>query len=180
MTRCVSLRVFTEKAMVDRVIVVRNVGAGPDGTASPLLLADESNTIGSIFEDVPVPDDSSTHAVSLLIKAGSSPLVRIVMAFLGGTPKIYHAAIETRTMNVMGEGEFSVRKIGQGWHRISLAGANNRSGNNIVRVQFYPRWGKPEDTGSVFIVNACVVLRLDETDGELKDDAAVRSVELGS
>jgi hypothetical protein len=134
--------------------IVRNAGAGPDGSQTATLLTDNSENYGTIFEDVPVEDDDLVHTISLDLKAGTSPLVQIVMVYLGGQDRTYYAYVETTRMSARGEGTITRKSLGNGWYRITLSGANNHSGNTRVRIQVYPRHGKPEDFGTLHVANA--------------------------
>jgi hypothetical protein len=48
-----------------------------------------------------------------------------------------------------------VHDVGNGWHRISLTGPNNSSGNKIVRVSVYPRRPNNDKTKSCGIDLYC-------------------------
>jgi hypothetical protein len=126
-----------------------------DGTQSAILLEDKSaSTYGTIYQDVAIADDDRVHTVTVDIKAGSSPLAQIAMHYLNGERRTYYAYIDTRTMKTTGEGQIWSSEIGNGWHRVAISGPNNKSGNRTLRVQVYPRHGKPEDAGSIYIANA--------------------------
>lgn len=139
---------------IDNLHVVRSAATAPDGTQSAMLLEDKSGGYASIFHDFPVKNDDLVHTVAVDVKPGSSPLLQMVMQFLGGRPQVYYAYIDTKTMKATGEGQIWSAEIGKGWYRFALSGANNRSGNTTLRIQIYPRHGQPGDTGSIYIANA--------------------------
>jgi hypothetical protein len=151
-------RLFDERgSRLDDLGVIWNAADGPDGSPT-VLLEDRSNTYGRIFQEVPVGNDDKEHTVSLDIKAGTSPLGAINMTYLGGhQPKTYYAFLHlnnpSEDMLPTGEGRISSKYLGNNWFRITLSGANNASGNTKLLVQFYPRHGAPQDTGSAYIAN---------------------------
>jgi hypothetical protein len=157
-----TMRLFDERgSRLDDLGVIWNATDGPDGSPKAVLLEDRSNTYGRIFQEIPVGNDDKEHTVSIDIKAGTSPLGAINMTYLGGhQPKTYYAFLHlnnpSEDMLPTGEGQISSKYLGNNWFRITLAGANNASGNTKLLVQFYPRHGAPQDTGSCYIANAIV------------------------
>jgi hypothetical protein len=148
------LYLFDEKnTQVSYVVMQRNAAVGPEGSRTAILLDDRSAEYGSIYDDAWVENDDRSHTFSIDLKAGTSPLTQIVMHYIGGTQKVYYAFVDISTMAARGEGTITSNSIGNGWQRITIAGANNKSGSTTLRVQIYPRHGKPEDTGSLYIAN---------------------------
>src|SRR5262245_23378662 len=148
------LLLFDDKNMnVSELVVQRNAAIGPQGNRNAILLDDRSGGYGSVYDDAWVENDDRIHTLSIDLKAGTSPFSQIVMHYIGGTEKVYYAFIDIATMTGRGEGTITSNSIGNGWQRITIAGANNKSGNTTLRVQIYPRHGKPEDTGSIYIAN---------------------------
>jgi SAM-dependent methyltransferase len=149
-----NIPVFDASAHRQHIDVVSCAAIDANGERTATLLRDKSPEYATLFQDFSVDDDDRMHTFAIDLKAGDSPLVQIVMAFLGGEQRIYHAFVETDVMSVTGEGLVGRERLGQGWFRIALRGANNASGNKSVRLQIYPRHGRPEDVGSVYIANA--------------------------
>jgi SAM-dependent methyltransferase len=152
-SRC-DLPVFDQAAQQQNIMITRDAAPAPDGSLTAILLEDASPHYATMFEDFAVPDDTCMHCFSIDVKAGTSPLAQIVMAFIGGSPCIYHAFIDTVVMSIEGNGTICRKRLGDGWFRISLAGANNASGNKTLRLQVYPRHGRADDTGTLYVANA--------------------------
>jgi hypothetical protein len=154
-----AIRLFDERgSRVDNLAVSWNAAEGPDGSRTAVLLEDRSNTYGRIFQEMPIGNDDRTHTLSIDVKAGTSPLGALHLTYLGGQqPKTYYAFLRlnnpSEDMFPTGEGQISSKYLGNNWFRITLAGANNASGNNKLLVQFYPRHGAPQDTGTCYIAN---------------------------
>jgi SAM-dependent methyltransferase len=149
-----NIAVFDANAHQQQIDVSHHATAAPNGEVTVMFLEDASPDYATLFQDFPVDDDDRMHTFVIDLKAGDSPLVQIVMAFLGGEQRIYHAFIETDVMSVTGEGLVRRERLGRGWFRIALSGANNASGNKTVRLQIFPRHGRPEDVGTVYVANA--------------------------
>ncbi|MCC6779374.1 MAG: hypothetical protein IT537_22565 [Hyphomicrobiales bacterium] len=144
--------VFDQEAKLQELVVVPSPEVAVDGRA--MLLQDRSSDYGAIFQDFPVADDRSAHTFSIDLKAADSPIAQILMIYHGGEQKTYHAFVDLRHMSTFGSGDVERTKLPNGWYRIKLTGANNHAGNTIVRLQVYPRHGKPQDVGSVHVANA--------------------------
>src|SRR5262245_39074209 len=145
------------KAVASNLMVTPNAGAGPEG-ARATRLEDNSPDYGVLFEDLPAtPGMAGTFSVDL--KAGTSPLVQLVMIYSGGTQKVYYVYVDTSDMKATSsEGDVTITDLGNGWWRVRLSGANDNSGNTSLRLSLYPRHGKPEDTGSLYIANSRLIL----------------------
>jgi hypothetical protein len=149
-----NVTVFDANAHRQHIDVTSLAAVDANGERTATLLRDASPEYATLFQDFAVDDDDHLHTFTIDLKKSDSPLVQIVMAFLGGEQRIYHAFIETDVMSVTGEGLVGRERLGHGWFRITLRGANNASGSKTVRLQIYPRHGRPEDVGSVYIANA--------------------------
>jgi hypothetical protein len=155
-----TIRLFDERgARVDDLVVTWNAAEAPDGSRTAAVLDDRSKTYGRIYQEVPVADDEKTHTFSIDVKPGTSPFGAIHMTYLGGRqPRTFHVFMHlnnpSEDMLPSGEGQISSKYLGDNWFRITLAGANNGSGNTKLLVQFFPRHGAPQDTGSCYIANA--------------------------
>jgi hypothetical protein len=152
------IAIFEEgKAIASDLTITRNGVPGPEG-ARVILLEDNSPKYGLVYEDVPAtPGMTSTFSVDL--KPGTSQLVQLVMTYFGGTPQTYHVLWDTREMKaIASEGDVSNADIGKGWWRVKLSGANGNSGNTSLRLIVYPRHGKAEDTGNLYIANPRLIL----------------------
>jgi len=155
-----AIRLFDERgSRLDNLAASWNAAEGPDGSRTATLLEDRSNTYGRIFQEMPIGNDNKTHTLSIDVKAGTSPLGALHLTYLGGQqPKTYYAFLHlnkaSEDMSPTGEGQISSKYLGNNWFRITLAGANNASGNNKLLVQLYPRHGAPQDTGTCYIANA--------------------------
>jgi hypothetical protein len=149
-----NLPVFEDCVQQQHISIKRNAAPAADGAITATKLRDASSRYATVFQDFAIEDDRDVHTFSIDIKAGSSPLAQIVMAYLGGKPEVYHIFIETDVMSVTGHGAVTRRRLSEdGWFRVTLSGANNASGNKTVRLQIYPRHGRPEDKGSLYIAN---------------------------
>jgi hypothetical protein len=154
-----TMRLFDERSSrVDNLAVAWNAAEGPDGSRTAIFLDDRSKIYGSIAQEVPIANDDKTHTVSIDFKADTSPIAEIVMIYQGGgQQKPYYVFVHLNNpfedMLPTGEGQISSKFLGNNWFRVTLSGANNASGNTKLLVQFYPRHGAPQDTGSAYIAN---------------------------
>jgi len=145
------LAVLGNDATVQNLRVTRDVSAAPAGAATQL--EDQPSPHGSIYQDIAIEDDDHTHSFTLDVRAGSSASAQILLAYLGGEQRVYVARVDTASMALSGDGAISGAPLGDGWWRITLAGANNRKGNRTVRVQVYPSMDDGGPTGSLLIAN---------------------------
>lgn len=147
---------FGDDAHFQHLTVSSIASATFDRKSPAMLLDDRSRAYGVVYQDLPVNDDDSLHTFSIDIKMGTSSRTQLVMAFTGGkAERIFHTFLSTeRATPEGGEGYVAREPLGNGWYRVSLIGPNNSSGNTTLRVHLYPRHGKPEDVGSVYVANA--------------------------
>jgi hypothetical protein len=140
---------------ISELSVQKITGASPVSDA--VLLIDESPSFGVILNDLSVVGDDSLHNISLYVRAGTSPLAQVVISFSGGKPRHYFAYFDPQTMTLLGtDGLAELTPVKDGWHKLRLSGRNNKSGNTILRVHVYPRHGRPQDTGSLYIADVRV------------------------
>lgn len=150
----VNVPLFDREPQVRYLTTAKTIGLD-EPSSSAILLNDQSFQYGVIYQDLLVADDDSVHTISIDLKRGTSSRSQIVMQFLGGTERIFHVYLNTDRMSPDGsEGHVTRTHLGAGWYRVTLSGANNRSGNTILRVLLYPRHGRPEDVGSLSVANA--------------------------
>lgn len=143
-------------------VSVLNAGAAKDHLVfaeqadGSLLIDDQSaEAYASLYSDIAIRNDRACHWTSLEFKFGTTPYFQLVLHYLGATYLVYYAYIDRRSMQVVNSvGATHLQQLDDGWYRLVLAGANNRSGNRLARVQIYPRHGEASDTGSLLIRNA--------------------------
>jgi len=157
----------TTWAVAGGLTVTSNSTASPRGVVEADTLVDAAGTMGSVFQNVVVPNDALTRTFSAYFLAGTSTQAQIGVLLTGGVGKSAlldfnpaSGAIISLSADVAASLVEAVSIGGVTWFRVSVAVANNGSGNVTAICGITPAslsaatqgtvivWGAQLETGS--------------------------------
>lgn len=145
---------FGEAAQNDGLTVSKPIGDWDPKARDPIRLADDSPTLASVLEDVPIDEDvkGRVDEVTIEFKPDTSNDMALALHYLGGpSPQSFVVFFNPQTEKVIStSGSSQASKTPDGWLRLTLAGAHNGTGNTFIRAQIFPEHGNPEDHGAIF------------------------------
>ena len=115
----------------------------PDGSNNADRIEDTNNTtLEKIYQSVSVSDDLLKRIFSIFLKAGTSNIVAIDLLYYNGTTVTGRLIVDLNTGEAIAIDcdNYEVKKLKNGWYRVSVTKANNNSGNTNAQCKIFPAW----------------------------------------
>jgi hypothetical protein len=134
-------------------VTTPNAGVSPTGETNAVSIDD--NGTGSVRgrgQSFTIANDSSVYVASCFIKAGTSLVASLRLAFSGGTAFGAEAVINLATGAAQWRSgnagtAFKVEAFPNGWYRLTVAATNNATGNTGLTLNLRPAFAPSYSTG---------------------------------
>lgn len=148
---------FNSWAKINGVTILSTTELAPNSTNTATTLQDSSTTAFQyITKDINVTSDYRSYTFSIYVKkttGGTSPWFLVQTTLLGGTIVQLNARINTDTGQTVNVSAGGVTSVGDYW-KMTWTLKNNRSGNNLLRINIHPAGFLPGSDGIVFAPQA--------------------------
>lgn len=137
------------------VTVAADSTAAPNGVVEADTLTDNAaGVIGTVVQDVVIPNDALTRTLSVYLTAGTSLQTQVKLLLTGGvTPVQASVDINPVSGNIVAQsGSPTIQTLvvnGVNWFRVSIPVANNTTGNVTARCTITPDSNAASGVGSV-------------------------------